>query len=170
MTVSPAIAAVLLAYAAATDNRIITEEAARAWADVLDDHVTPADGKAAIIAHRRTSTDYLMPIHVNAGVRAIRRGRTERIGTEEVPPAELAENPARALAWSREYRRAIGDGEEHASAERRACESVGVAVPLAIEGTHRMPDVAHLARRVPEGWALNADGGLTSTAIQGGAR
>jgi hypothetical protein len=27
MTVSPAIAAVLLAYAAATDNRIITEEA-----------------------------------------------------------------------------------------------------------------------------------------------
>jgi hypothetical protein len=149
--VSPAVGAALLAYAAATDNREVTEEAARAWADVLDDHVTPGDGKAAIIAHRRSSTDYLMPIHVNAGVRAIRRARTERIGIDEIPPAELAEQPARALGWTREYRRAIGDGETPDAATKRACEAVGVEVPLAIEGTHRMPAVGHLARTVPEG-------------------
>lgn len=149
MTVSPAIGAALLAYAAATDNRTVTEEAARAWADVLDDTVTLSDGKQAIIAHRRTSTEYLMPIHVNAGVRAIRKRRTDAIADTEVPPAELSESPARALAWTREFRRAIGDGELHDAAVERACAAVGVAVPAQIEGTRRMPDVGHLARRVP---------------------
>lgn len=153
MPVSPATGAALLAYAAATDNREVTEEAARAWADVLDDTVTLRDGKAAIIAHRRSSTDYLMPIHVNTEVRRIRRTRTDAIGAEEIPPAELAESPARALGWTREYRRARGDGAEHQAAEARACAAVGVEVPAQIEGTHTMPAVGHLARRVP---AVNA--------------
>jgi hypothetical protein len=146
MPVSPAVGAALLAYAAATDNREVTEEAARAWADVLDDVVTPADGKAAIIAHRRSSTDYLMPIHVNAGVRAIRRKRTETIGGI-VPPAELS--VADDVAWLRAYVRAIGDGKTEDAATKRACDAVGVEVPAQIEGTRRMPAVGHLVQTVP---------------------
>jgi hypothetical protein len=146
MTVSPAIGAALLAYAAATDNREVTEEAARAWADVLDDHVTLTDGKAAIIAHRRSITDYLMPIHVNAGVRAIRRKRTDAIGGI-VPPADL--DVADCIAYVRAYVRAVGDGEAPERAEARACNAVGVDVPPAIEGARRMPDVGHLVRTVP---------------------
>lgn len=150
MPVPPAVAAGLLAYAAATDNRTVTEEAARAWADVLDDHVTLADGKAAIIAHRRASGEYLMPLHVNLGVRAIRRARTDRIGDAEVPPPALDEQPARAAAWSREFRRAIGDGCDAGTAEVRACHAVGIEVPRAIQGTRVMPEVGHLVRRIPE--------------------
>lgn len=150
MTVSPAIGAALLAYAAATDNRTVTEEAARAWADILDDHVTLNDGKQAIIAHRRTSNEYLMPIHVNAGVRAIRKRRTDTIADVH-PPAELADTLARETAWTREYRRAIGDGATPDEATVRACAVVGVEVPLQVEGTHRMPEVGHLVRGVPRG-------------------
>lgn len=143
------VAAALLAYAAATDNREVNESAAAAWADILDEHVTLADGKQAIIAHRRTSTDYLMPIHVNAGVRAIRKARTDTIADTEIPPAQLADSPARALAWTREFRRAIGDGVGRDAATVRACAAVGVETPLQVEGTHRMPDVGRLVRRVP---------------------
>lgn len=145
------VAAALLAYAAATDNREVNESAAAAWADILDEHVNLADGKQAIIAHRRTSTDYLMPIHVNAGVRAIRKARTDTIADTEVPPAALDEHPARALAWTREYRRAIGDGELPEVAVKRACDAVGVEVPAQIEGARTMPEVGHLVRGVPRG-------------------
>lgn len=151
MPVAPEVAAALLSWAAAFDNREVTRTAAIAWADALDDCVTPADGKAAITTHARTSSEYLKPLHVNIEVRRIRKIRTDAIGAEEIPPAELAENPARALGWTREYRRARGDGEEHAAAEKRACDAVGVEVPLAIEGTRRMPAVGHLVKTVPEG-------------------
>lgn len=143
MTVSPAVGAALLAYAAATDNREVTEEAARAWADVLDDHVGLKDGKAAIIAHRRTSTDYLMPIHVNTEVRRIRRTRTDAIGDVN-PPAILADLPDRENGWKREYTRAIGDGETPDAAVKRACDAVGVDVPLELETVPRPEAVKRL--------------------------
>jgi hypothetical protein len=144
MPVSPATGAALLAYAAATDNREVTEEAARAWADVLDDTVTLRDGKAAIIAHRRSSTDYLMPIHVNTEVRRIRRTRTDAIAADEIPPAALDHEPARALTWTREYRRAIGDGEAPDAATKRACDAVGVAAPLQLPTAPRPEAVKRL--------------------------
>lgn len=144
MTVSPAVGAALLAYAAATDNREVTEEAARAWADVLDDHVGLKDGKAAIIAHRRTSTDYLMPIHVNTEVRRIRKTRTDAIGADEIPPAALDHEPSRALTWTREYRRAIGDGETPDAAVKRACDAVGTPVPLELDAVPRPEAVKRL--------------------------
>jgi hypothetical protein len=150
MTVSHTVAAALLMYAAATDNRQPSAEAAIGWANALDERVNPEDGKAAIDTHRSTSTDWLLPAHVNAEVRRLRKARTDAIGADEVPPAELAEKPARALGWTREYRRAIGDGETPERAEARACDAVGVEVPAQIEGTRRMPDVGHLARTVPE--------------------
>lgn len=150
MTVSPAVGAALLAYAAATDNREVTEEAARAWADVLDDTVTPRDGKAAIIAHRRSSTDYLMPIHVNAGVRAIRKQRTDTIADVN-PPAELADKPHVEAGWKREYARAIGDGETPEAAVKRACDALGIAVPAQIDTPRNLPELGRLVRRVPQG-------------------
>lgn len=149
MPASPVVASALLMYAAATDNRQPSEEAAIGWANALDEQVTLADGKAAIDRHRATSTDWLMPAHINTEVRRIRKIRTDAIGAEEIPPADLAESPARALAWTREYRRARGDGEEHTAAEQRACDAVGVAVPEQIEGARRMPAVGHLVREVP---------------------
>lgn len=150
MPVSPAVGAALLAYAAATDNREVTEEAARAWADVLDDTVTLADGKAAIIAHRRSSTDYLMPIHVNAGVRAIRKARTDTIADVN-PPAELADKPHVENNWRREYARAIGDGEPPEAAFERASTALGIDVPAQIDTPRNLPELGRLVRRVPQG-------------------
>lgn len=143
MTVSPAIGAALLAYAAATDNREVTEEAARAWADVLDDTVTLTDGKTAIIAHRRGSTDYLMPIHVNTEVRRIRKARTEAMGPVN-PPAELADRPLVENNWKREYARATGDGELPEAAYKRACAALGIDVPLQLERVPRPEAVKRL--------------------------
>jgi hypothetical protein len=145
MTVSHTVAAALLMYAAATDNRQPSAEAAIGWANALNSHVSINDGKAAIDAHRATSTDWLMPAHVNAGVRAIRRRRTDAIGGMN-PPPEL--DVADTIVWARSYVLAIGDGEEHQAAQKRACAAVGVEVPAQIEGTHRMPAVGHLVRPV----------------------
>ena len=91
-----------------------------------------------------------MPIHVNTEVRRIRKTRTDAIG-DVAPPPELADDIARENAWTREYRRAIGDGEATARAEARACEAVGIDRPAAWLGTRSMPAVGHLVRTAPEG-------------------
>lgn len=149
MPTSPAIAAALLAYAAATDNRNVTEEAARGWAAALDERVTPADGKAAIDTHRATSTDWLMPAHVNAEVRRIRKARADAMG-EVNPPAELADKPAMENAWKREYTRAICSGEEPEAATKVACDALGIAVPQQLDTPRRLGELGQLVRRPPE--------------------
>ncbi len=144
MPIHPAEAAGLLSYAAATDNREVTETAAHAWAAALDDKVTPRDGKAAIDAHRSTSVDWLMPAHINAEVRRIRRQRLDGMETPQ-PPEALDGIPARELAWQREYRRAVGDGSTEADALTAACNAVGIPVPKPLEIATRPPEltVAH---------------------------
>lgn len=149
MPVKPSIAAGLLAYAASTDNRQPSEEAAHGWAAALDEHVTLTDGKTAIDRHRATTADWLMPAHVNAEVRRIRKARADALG-DVVPPAELADRPAMENAWTREYRRSWCDGDPADVATKRACDAVGIQTPAQIEGTRRMPSVAHVARRIPE--------------------
>src|SRR5690606_41175547 len=129
MPTSPAIAAALLAYAAATDNRNVTEEAARGWAAALDERVTPADGKAAIHTHRATSTDWLMPAHVNAEVRRIRKSRADATG-EVNPPAEPADRPATENAWKRQYARAACSADTPEAANNVTCDTLDNAVPL----------------------------------------
>lgn len=143
MSASPVVASALLMYAAATDNRQPSEEAAIGWANALDEQVTLADGKAAIDRHRATSTDWLMPAHINAEVRRIRRARSEALGVVN-PPAELADRPHVENTWKREYTRARCDGEEHAAAEKRACDAVGITVPLQLEPTPRPEAVKRL--------------------------
>lgn len=149
MPVNPEIAAALLSWAAAFDNREVTRTAAIAWAEALDDVVNLADGKAAITQHARNSSEYLKPLHVNAEVRRIRKERVERIGDGGIPPAELADKHYVEAAWRREFARAIGDGDQFDTAEKRACAAVGVEVPAVIEGGRAMPAVGHLTRRVP---------------------
>lgn len=143
MPVHPAVAAALLSWASATDNREVTPEASIAWADALDDHVTLEDGKAAITAHRRSSTDWLMPLHVNTEVRRIRKIRTDAIGDVN-PPGELADRPALENSWKREYARATGDGELPDAAYKRACDALGIDVPLQLEPIPRPEAVKRL--------------------------
>ena len=57
-----------LAMVAAYDNRRVTEQAAQAWAGALP-HIDPAEAWAAAQEHFATSTDYLLPAHITAGVR-----------------------------------------------------------------------------------------------------
>jgi len=143
MPTSPAIAAALLAYAAATDNRNVTEEAARGWAAALDERVTPADGKAAIDTHRATYTDWLMPAHVNTEVRRIRKARADAMGPVN-PPGELADRPATENTWRREYAREIGNGEAPDAAFKRACEALGIDVPAQLDAVPRPEAVKQL--------------------------
>lgn len=126
MSVPPSVAAALLAWAAATDNRNPeNESAALAWAEALDARVNIPDGKAAINAHRATSADWLMPSHVNAGVRAIRRARIDGMSTPQ-PPAELDGDPVREIAWGRAYVTAIANGSSEPVADLEACQVVYV--------------------------------------------
>lgn len=149
MPTSPAVAAALLAYAAATDNREVTEEAARGWAAALDDRVTPADGKVAIDRHRASSTDWLMPAHVNVEVRRMRKARADAMG-EVNPPAELADRPHVENTWKREYARAICDGEAPDVATKQACEALGIDVPLQLDTKRNLGQLGSLVRRPPE--------------------
>lgn len=147
MPVPPEIAAALLSWAAAFDNREVTRTAAIAWGDALDDVVTLEDGKAAITNHARTSSEYLKPIHINTEVRRIRKQRTDAIG-ELNPPADL--DVADDIAWLRSYVRAIGDGKTPEAATEHACRALGIPVPAQIE-THRpLPELGRLVRRVPQ--------------------
>ena len=144
MSVHPSIAAGLLAWAAATDNREVTESAAIAWADALDDRVTITDGKAAITAHRAASGDWLMPSHVNAGVRKIRRDRLENAGTPQ-PPTSLDGHTGREKAWRLLWQRAIGDGHTTDEAVTIACADLGVDPDRpVINPAKRPPELAAL--------------------------
>lgn len=149
MPIPPSVAAELLGRAAARDNRQPTRAQALAWSEDLHETVSLADGSAAISAHYQRTRDWIMPSEINAAVQAMRRTRTDKIGSDELPPAELDDQPAVAVTWTREYRRAIGDGHEPETAEKRACAAVGIEAPAAIEGGRAMPAVGHLTRRVP---------------------
>ncbi len=144
MPVPPSVAAELLGRAAARDNRQPTRAQALAWSEDLHETVSLADGSAAISAHYQRTRDWIMPSEINAAVQAMRRTRTEKIGADELPPAELDGQPAHAITWTREYRRAIGDGDEPEQATKRACAAVGIAVPAQIEPTPRPEQVRRL--------------------------
>src|SRR5690606_3115883 len=137
MPTSPAIAAALLAYAAATDNRNVTEDDARGWASGVDECVTLDNVKAAIDNPRASSTDWHMPAHVNAEVRRIRKARADAMG-EVNPPAELADRPAMENAWKREYTRAVCSGETPEAATKVACDALGIAVPQQLDRPRKL--------------------------------
>jgi hypothetical protein len=102
-------AAALLSVAAAFDNRKPDADAATAWAVALEGFRF-IDCRDAVVAHYRTSSEWLMPQKVITEVKRIRAKRVADHGPVE-PPADL--DPDDTLAWrrwQRETTRAIADG------------------------------------------------------------
>lgn len=133
-------AAALLTWAASFDNREVTEAAATAWADALDDRVNLDDGKAAISAHYAADPRWVMPAHVNQRVAAIRADRLARMATPQ-PPEALDGNPARELDWQRAYRAAIGSGATPDQADTIACQALGIPLPEPVLVAPRPPEL-----------------------------
>jgi hypothetical protein len=69
-------AAAVLAKAAGYDNRTVGDANVLAWHEALGD-LDVGDALQAIAIHHRTSTDYLMPVHIRRLVADIRRERYE---------------------------------------------------------------------------------------------
>jgi hypothetical protein len=53
----------LLTLIASVDNRRVGDEVVIAWQEILND-LPYDDCRAAVVAHRRTSPEYLMPVHI----------------------------------------------------------------------------------------------------------
>lgn len=66
-------AKILLIEASAIDNRVVSDIAAKAWASALAD-VSYAEASAALVEHRRESTEYVQPAHI---VRIVKKHRFE---------------------------------------------------------------------------------------------
>lgn len=56
----------LVSRIAITDNRTVDKTTLRDWEEILPDWLTYEQAMRAVIQHRRTSTEYLLPAHVVA--------------------------------------------------------------------------------------------------------
>jgi len=104
---TPAEAASLLSLAAAYDNRKPDADAAQAWALALDG-CRYEDCRTVVVDHYRRSNEWLMPNHVITEVKRLREKRL-RETPEGPPPADLT--PLETIAWLKDARRRIADGE-----------------------------------------------------------
>lgn len=104
---TPAEAAVLIGMCATVDNRKPDEDAAKAWAAMLDD-LRFEDCRLAVIEHYRRTDDWLTPARIRAAVKHIRDRRILDYGPIDAPPAEL--DPAEYGDWLVRTTRAIADG------------------------------------------------------------
>jgi len=109
--VSPAEAAALLTVAAAFDNRKPDEDAARAWSMALDG-LRFHDCRDAIVAHYRTSSEWLMPQKIRAEVKRIRDKRIADYGPIPIPHGFDPDDTGAYERHLREMRQRIGDGED----------------------------------------------------------
>lgn len=110
---TPAEAAGLLTVAAAIDNRKPDEDAAKAWALVLDG-LSYIECRDAIVDHYRKSRDWIMPADIVSGVRRERIKRWDAYYASygfPVPPARLADDPVAGNRWIEEQRTRIMSGE-----------------------------------------------------------
>jgi hypothetical protein len=62
----------LLTLASTVDNRTVAPETVEAWHRIING-ITYAQAEVALWAHFRTSTAYLLPAHIMAGVANARR-------------------------------------------------------------------------------------------------
>jgi len=144
----PTEAAALLTIAAAFDNRKPDADQAKAWAMALDG-LRFEDCREVVVAHYRTSRDWLMPSDVVAGVKRLRRRRIDDYGPFPEPPAICAEDPAEYSRWYSDLVRRIADGEqverpaaiepasgsEHAAKVRELMAGAFQMIPADNEGT-----------------------------------
>lgn len=117
-------AAVLLAHAAAFDNRQPSDAAAEAWAAALYDVPLDADAKAAVAAYYTTPPQnpnerlWILPHHVRTLRAKIRNARLENFQYEPLPDETTAEY----LARYRGQVQAIASGRIAAPTNRPALE------------------------------------------------
>lgn len=100
----------LLTSAAAFDRRTAGKVDKEAWLAALGD-LRFEDCQAAVIAHYRETTDWLMPSHIRKRVREM---RADRVADAEIPPPprELVDNPAAYTAALRAAEAAAADGAD----------------------------------------------------------
>lgn len=103
---TPSEAQLLLTMAATVDNRKPDEDAAKAWAAMLDD-LRFDDCRIVVIEHYKRSTEWLMPATIRAEVKRIREKRLADT-PEPTPPEGLS--PADYQRWLKDVRRQIADG------------------------------------------------------------
>ena len=107
---TPAEAAALLAVAAAFDNRKPDAAAAKAWSVALDGYRFE-DCRDAVVAHYRSSSEWIMPAHVVAGVKRIRASRISAVAL--TPPRDLdPDDTAAYQRWLATERSLVADGHE----------------------------------------------------------
>lgn len=80
----------LLAEAAVIDHRVVTEETVSEWLQIVPEDVTVAEARGALLTHRRESSEYLVPAHIVAGVRALRsQGEAPGLAAERAALADF---------------------------------------------------------------------------------
>ena len=86
----------LLALIKVGDNRTVDRTVIAAWHDLVHD-LPLDDALEAVRAHRRESTDYLLPAHVIGGVKRIRGARLAAVEPPlpDVDPDDVAAYQAR---------------------------------------------------------------------------
>lgn len=97
----------LLSEIARGDNRSIDEDLVKFWHRCLHD-VPYEDALAAVVAHFRTSTDWLMPAHVRTAALKARTARIDAVPQPD-PGHELADRPRDYARAQREQVKAIAD-------------------------------------------------------------
>jgi len=68
----------LLGLIATVDNRLVDDATVYHWAEILAD-LSYADCRTAVVEHRRTSADYLQPIHVRRLAERLDRDRRRAV-------------------------------------------------------------------------------------------
>lgn len=121
------------------------EGQAAVWAMALEDvsYVTAQEVARDMVKGRTSDMRWVTPGDIRAEVTRVRKIRTGALGVVN-PPGELADRVADTIAWQRAYVEARGDGEEHEAAEKRACDAVGIPVPLQLEPIPRPEAVKRL--------------------------
>jgi hypothetical protein len=140
----------LLTAIASTDNRTIGMLDVDTWHAILPAGMPLREAMAAVVNHRRTSTEWLQPKHIIDAVADVRRDRLRRAGIPPIP-SDLDQSTERL--WSRTWCAAVKDGAD--DPQQIANEAVGIEnrplelvpmpddVRLAIAGfvkTHAVPE------------------------------
>lgn len=120
----------LLRACAFYDNRKVTKEAMVAWSHAIQSDVTKHDALQAIADHHGESTEYILPVHINRRVKAIRRERLQRAGT---PPVPGGLTQAQEREWTRVWCAQVKNGHAPDRAAWMASTEMGVPpeLPLA---------------------------------------
>jgi len=151
---TPTEAAVLLAIAAAYDNRKPDVDQAKAWAMVLDG-LRFEDCRTVVVEHFKRSREWMMPVDVIAGVKRLRTQRLLEFGPIPAPEHLDPQSPT----FDRDYAaymlaetKAIADGDRKPKPDATPA-AVGPPRDVRELGMVRSVDAAIAARPVREAHA-----------------